>query len=112
MATASKLLRRSYLLALAPDEQEEALAELGEQLFVRVIARSLAILSDHGRERLTALLEAGAEGGQVATFLSEHVPDIANVISEEAASLSEDRASLLPDPGLDTEVADRYPSHI
>ena len=99
MSSSSDFLRHSQILALAPDEQEESFAELGEQLFTRIIARSLAVLFESDRETLSGLLSAGADGERVVAFLNERVPNLAGMIGEEAASLREDRLSLLADMG-------------
>src|SRR3989344_3924551 len=95
MPSSSDFLRYSSLLSLAPEEQEEAFAELGEQLFIRVIARALAVMSESDSEKLTALLSAGADGERIVSFLTERVPDLASIVGEEAASLREARLALL-----------------
>lgn len=91
-----ELLKRSYILALSPAEQEEAFAELGEQLFTRIITRSIGILSKADGELLVQLLEAGAEGNAIVNFLTERIPKLAELVSEEAEKLAKDRAELLP----------------
>jgi len=95
MNSSSDFLRHSQILALAPEEQQEALAELGEQLFTRVIARSLAVMPESDRETLSGLLSAQADGERVMGFLNERVPNFATVIGEEATALREDRLALL-----------------
>lgn len=91
------LLKRSNILALPPEEQEEAFAELGGQLFTRVVARALDLMSAQDQAALAALFDADADGEKVLSFLKEKVPNISDIASEEMASLVEDRASLLPD---------------
>ena len=71
MTSSSDFLRHSQILALAPEEQQEALAELGEQLFTRVIARSLAGMPESDRETLSGLLSAEADGGRGMGCLHE-----------------------------------------
>jgi hypothetical protein len=91
-----ELLRRSYILALSPEEQEEAFAELGGQLFIRVIARVMDVLPVSDGDHLAGLLEKNAEGSEVITFLTKCLPGIEGIISEEARVLVKDRAELLP----------------
>lgn len=92
-----QLLKRSHILALAPEEQEEAFAELGGQLFTRVVARALDLMSADDQAALGALFDTDADGEKVLAFLQEKVPNISDIASEEMTSLAEDRASLLPD---------------
>ena len=92
-----ELLRRLHLEALAPEEQEAALAEIGGQLFTRVVARGLELMSVEDQTALAALFDTDADGEKVMLFLKEKVPNISDIASEEMNSLVEDRLSLLPD---------------
>lgn len=98
----SELLRRSHLSALSPEEQGEALAELGGQLFTRVVARALELMSAEDQSALASLFDTDADGEKVLAFLKEKVPNISEIASEEMASLAEDRASLLSDTTSNT----------
>jgi hypothetical protein len=91
-----ELLKRSYILALSPEEQEEAFAELGEQLFTRLIARAVTILPQEHATILVEMLESDAEGDMIVTFLVESIPTLPEIVSECAMSLARDRAELLP----------------
>ncbi len=89
------LFQQLNLSALAPEEQEEALAELGSQLFTRVVARALELMSPEDQEVLAKLFEENADSEKVMAFISEKVPTIRDIASEEMTALAEDRLALL-----------------
>jgi ribosomal protein L11 methylase PrmA len=67
----------------------QPMSSLGEeQLFTRVIARVFGILSSEDGAKLTALFESNAEAEKVVSFLTEHIPNFAGMVSDEAQALA------------------------
>lgn len=96
MATpaSTSLLNTLGLDALAPAEQEEMLLTLSNLVFRGAMVRFVERMDDKAREDFTKLMEQGADGASVESFLRERVPGADGAVQETIDEIAADMATL------------------
>lgn len=84
------------LEAMSDDEARETLAEIHDVIMQAILFRVLPKLIAGEQEELNRLVESKADGETIFAFLKEHVPDIDNIVEEEARKTRERIAKLAP----------------
>ncbi len=91
-------------------EQHELLEELGSVLFEGVMERVFAQLDEEQGKALTLLIEVSNQDPEseekrtlVAQYLDEHVPDLEQLVIEEAQLLHEAQETVLAELGVAEE---------
>ncbi len=85
--------------ALPVEQQKEAMEKLGAIVYQEVMLRVLDIMSDEDKNAFEALIEKNPDPEAMFAYLAEKVPNIDQIVAEEAESLREESAEILADLG-------------
>jgi len=84
---------------LPVEQQKEAMERLGAIVYQEVMLRVLDIMSEEDKDLFEKLIEKNPDPEAMFTFLAEKVPNIDQIVNEEAQSLREESAEILSDIG-------------
>lgn len=85
--------------SLPVEQQKEAMEKLGAIVYQEVMLRVLDIMSEEDKDLFEKLIEANPDPEAMFVFLAEKVPNIDQIVIEEAQSLKEESAEILSDIG-------------
>lgn len=81
---------------LEPAKQEEALKQIGDIVFQRIMLRLAEVLSEAQMNQFDqSLLREEQEPGSVMKFLQAEVPNVGSLIDEEVAGFKEEALDLV-----------------
>ncbi len=81
--------------ALPVEQQKEAMEKLGAIVYQEVMLRVLDIMSEEDKDAFEKLIEVNPDPEAMFTFLAEKVPNIDQIVTEEAQALREESAEIL-----------------
>ena len=81
--------------ALPEAEQKEAMEKLGALVYQEVMLRVLDIMSEEDKDAFEKLIEKNPDPEIMFAYLSEKVPNIDTIVSEEAQKLREESANIM-----------------
>lgn len=85
--------------ALPVEKQKEAMEKLGAIVYQEVMLRVLDIMSDEDKDAFEKLIEKNPDPEIMFTYLSEKVPTIDAIVSEEAEKLRAESAEIMGEIG-------------
>ncbi len=77
------------------EKQKEAMEKLGAIVYQEVILRALEVMKEEDKNTFEKIIEGNPDGETIITFLAEKVPDINQIVKEEAESLKEESTEIL-----------------
>lgn len=84
---------------LPVEEQKEAMEKLGTIVYQEVMLRVLDIMSEEDKDAFEKLIEANPDPEAMFSYLSEKVPNIDEIVGEEAKKLREESADIMNEIG-------------
>lgn len=84
---------------LPVEQQKEAMERLGAIVYQEVMLRVLDIMSEEDKDVFEKLIEKNPDPEAMFIFLAEKVPNIDQIVNEEAQNLREESAEILSDIG-------------
>ncbi len=85
--------------ALPVEQQKEAMEKLGAIVYQEVMLRALDAMTDEQKDEFEKLIEKDPDPETMFMFLSEKVPNIAEIASEEAEKLRTESADIMNEIG-------------
>lgn len=85
--------------SLPPEQQKEAVERLGAIVYQEVMLRVLDLMSEEDKDTFEKLIEVSPDPEIMFTFLGEKIPNLEEIINEEATKLREEGAEILGDIG-------------
>ncbi len=84
---------------LPVEQQKEAMERLGAIVYQEVMLRVLDILSEEDKDAFEKLIEKDSNPESMFAFLSEKVPNLDEIVREEAEKLREESAEIMSEIG-------------
>ena len=84
---------------LPVEQQKEAMERLGAIVYQEVMLRVLDILSEEDKDAFEKLIEKDSNPESMFAFLSEKVPNLDEIVKEEAEKLREESAEIMSEIG-------------
>ncbi|MFA6392784.1 MAG: DUF5663 domain-containing protein [Candidatus Paceibacterota bacterium] len=84
---------------LPVEKQKEAMERLGAIVYQEVMLRVLDILSEEDKDTFEKLIEKNPDPENIFGFLSEKVPNLDEIVKEEAEKLREESAEIMSEIG-------------
>jgi len=81
--------------SLPPEEQKEAMEKLGAIVYQEVMLRVLDDMNDADKSAFESLIEKNPDPEAMFAFLKEKVPNIEEIVKEEAESIRDESAEIL-----------------
>ncbi len=101
MATIKKTIVDLFgLEAMPPEKAAEMVERLGKLVFQSVLVRVLPLLSEKDMTEYEKIVDSKEGGEKIFLFLSEKVPDLENIIKEEAEALRAELAGEFKEAGI------------
>lgn len=88
--TATKLIKALDLEELNEKEQKEVMLKLGELLFRDSLIRFLSALPEEKRDEFAGLIKKNASPENIASYITENVPDADQMVSDAVQDLTDD----------------------
>jgi hypothetical protein len=85
--------------ALPVEKQKEAMERLGAIVYQEVMLRVLDIMSDEDKDEFEKLLEKTPDPDTMFIYLGEKVPNLEEIVSEEAEKLRNESAEIMGEIG-------------
>jgi hypothetical protein len=84
---------------LPVEQQKETMEKLGAIVYQEVMLRALDIMTEEDKDEFEALIEKNPDPEAMFVFLSEKVPTIDTIVTEEAEKLREESADIMSEIG-------------
>jgi hypothetical protein len=84
---------------LPVEQQKEAMERLGGIVYQEVVLRALEKMDDEDKKELEEAIAKTPDPEIVISYLSDKVPDLEKMISEEAEKLREESAEIMSEIG-------------
>lgn len=85
--------------SLPEEKQKDALEKLGAIVYQEVMLRVLDIMTETDKDEFERLIEKDPSPETMFTFLAQKVPNLDEIVIEEAKSLQEESAQILNEIG-------------
>jgi len=85
--------------ALPVEKQKEAMERLGSIVYQEVMLRVLDILTEEEKEAFEKLIEKDNDPETMFGFLSDKIPNLNEIVKEEAEKLREESAEIISEIG-------------
>lgn len=85
--------------SLSLDKQKEAMEKLGAIVYQETMLRVLEILSEEDKNEFEKVIAQNPDPENLFSFLSEKVPNLDEIISEEAEKLRAESAEIIDEIG-------------
>lgn len=85
--------------SLPEEKQREAVERLGSIVYQEVMLRVLDIMSEEDKDKFEKLIEISPDPEIMFTFIGEKVPNLEDIINEEAQKLRDEATEILGDIG-------------
>jgi hypothetical protein len=89
-APTTSLLNALGIEDLLPEEQEELLLDLNSLIWEGSLIRLIEKMDDSTKEAFEKLLAADASEDEIQAFLTEHVPDADQAVTDTVQELTDD----------------------
>lgn len=80
---------------LPVEEQKEAMEKMGAIVYQEVMLRVLDIMTEEDKDAFEKLIEGNPDPEAMFTYLSEKVPNIETIVSEEAKKLRDESSDIM-----------------
>ncbi len=90
-----KIIEILGINSLPADEQKEAMERLGALVYQEVMLRVLDDMNDEDRSSFEQLAEKNQDPETLFVFLSEKVPNVEEIVREEAESIRDESAEIM-----------------
>lgn len=84
---------------LSEEKQKEAMEKLGAIVYQETMLRALEVLSEEDKDEFEKVIAQNPDPENLFSFLSEKVPNLDEIISEEATKLRTESAEILSEIG-------------
>lgn len=84
---------------LPVEKQKEAMERLGSVVYQEVMLRALDILTEEDKNELEKQIEKDPNPEIMFEFLSQKIPNLEEIVKEEAENLREESAEIMNDIG-------------
>ena len=84
---------------LPEEQQKDAIERLGSLVYQEVMLRVLDIMSDEDKDSFEKLIETNPDPEIMFTFLNEKIPNLNEIIDEEAKKLRDESADIMTEIG-------------
>lgn len=78
-------------------EQDNMMMKLGDLVYERVLIRCYKLMSEEDEIAFEKLVENNSTPEELLVFLKEKIPNIEDIITEEAEKVAKDKADILKD---------------
>ena len=85
--------------SLPVEQQKEAMERLGAIVYQEVMLRVIDILTEENKDEFEKLIEKDPNPETMFEFLSEKVPNLDEIVREEAEKLREESAEIIGEIG-------------
>lgn len=84
---------------LPVEKQKEAMERLGAIVYQEIMLRALDILTEEDKDEFEKLIEKDQNPETMFGFLSEKIPNLDEIVKEEAEKLRNDSAEIMSEIG-------------
>jgi predicted transposase YdaD len=84
---------------LPTDKQKEAMERLGGIVYQEVMLRALETMTEEDKDAFEKMIETNPDPEAMFTYLGTKVPNLNEIVSEEAESLRAEAAEIIGDLG-------------
>lgn len=84
---------------LPVEQQKEAMEKLGAIVYQEVMLRVLDILSDEDKDAFEKVIAANPDPENMFDFLASKVPNLDEIVNEEATKLRDESAEIMSEIG-------------
>ncbi len=81
------------------EQQKDTMERLGAIVYQEVMLRALDLMSEEDKNAFEKLITENPDPEAIFTYLSEKVPNIDKMVTEEAESLREESADIMSEIG-------------
>lgn len=84
---------------LPVEQQKEAMERLGAIVYQEVMIRALEILSEEDKDEFEKIIEKDASPDNLLDFLATKIPNLEDIVKEEAEKLIDESKEIIGDIG-------------
>ena len=77
------------ILDMPVEMQETIIDQAGEIIFQAVMVRSADTLTEADQKKVEQMLDEGKSFEDIIEFLEEHIPDFANIVTQEGSKIKQ-----------------------
>ena len=85
--------------SLPVEEQKDTMEKLGAIVYQETMIRVLDTMSEEDKDAFEKLIESNPDPEKMFSFLSEKVPDISSIVSQEAQKLKDESSKIMDNIG-------------
>lgn len=82
---------------LSPTEQDNMMMKLGDIVYEKTLIRCYALMSEENEIAFENLVESKSSPEELLMFLKEKIPNIENIVTEEAEKVAKEKNDILKD---------------
>ena len=84
---------------LPVEQQKEAMERIGSIVYQEVMLRALDILTEEEKDEFEKIVEKDASPDNLFDFLTDKIPNLGDIVVEEAEKLRKESAEIMEDIG-------------
>ena len=93
------IIKSLGLDALPADQRQEMLSRLAAVVYQEVVVRALTVMTDDDKEKFDQILSTSNDPEVLLAFLSEKLPNLNEIIEEEANKLRQETGDIMSQIG-------------
>ena len=93
------IIKTLGLDVLPAGEQQEALARMAAVVYQEVVVRALNVMNDSDKEKFDSILSTTNDPEILLAFLSEKLPNLNEIVEEEANKLKKETGDIMSQIG-------------